>query len=171
MSAGIDSGVEVKGEVGPSIKSASVGASNAARPHTLTIINNIQRQQRDRGKKVMLDCGIHPGFSGLASLPFLDEVDLDTVDVALITHFHLDHCAAVPYLVGKTNFKGRLVMTHPTKAIFYTLLQDFVRVSAPGSADEALYSEADLEAAMARAEVLDFDQSMEVDGIKVRVID
>jgi hypothetical protein len=22
----------------------------------------------------MLDCGIHPGFTGLASLPFLDEV-------------------------------------------------------------------------------------------------
>jgi cleavage and polyadenylation specificity factor subunit 3 len=55
----------------------------------------------------MFDCGIHPGFSGLASLPFLDEVDLDTIDVALITHFHLDHCAAVPYLIGKTNFKVR----------------------------------------------------------------
>ena len=27
-----------------------------------------------RGKTVMLDCGIHPGFTGLASLPFLDEV-------------------------------------------------------------------------------------------------
>ena len=27
------------------------------------------------------------------------------VDVALITHFHLDHCAAVPYLLQKTKFK------------------------------------------------------------------
>ncbi|KIZ07536.1 Cleavage and polyadenylation specificity factor subunit 3 [Monoraphidium neglectum] len=118
------------------------------------------------GKRVMLDCGIHPGYSGLGSLPFLDEVELDQIDVALITHFHLDHCAAVPYLIGKTNFKGRLIMTHPTKAIFYTLLQDFVRVSA-GSADEALYSEADLDAAMARAEVLDFDQTIDIDGIQV----
>lgn len=117
----------------------------------------------------MLDCGIHPGYSGLASLPFLDEVDLDTVDVALITHFHLDHCAAVPYLVGRTNFKGRLIMTHPTKAIFHTLLQDFVRMAA-GSADEALYGEADLEAAMARAEVLDFDQTVDVDGIRVSAL-
>lgn len=53
----------------------------------------------------MMDCGIHPGFSGEASLPFLDTVDLDTVDVMLVTHFHLDHCAAVPYVVGRTNFK------------------------------------------------------------------
>ena len=53
----------------------------------------------------MMDAGIHPGFSGEASLPFLDTVDLDTVDVLLVTHFHLDHCAAVPYVVGRTNFK------------------------------------------------------------------
>ena len=53
----------------------------------------------------MLDCGIHPGFSGEHSLPYLDEVDLDSVDLMLVTHFHLDHCAAVPYVVGKTVFK------------------------------------------------------------------
>ena len=53
----------------------------------------------------MFDCGIHPGFSGEASLPFLDTIDLDTVDLMLVTHFHLDHCAAVPYVVGRTNFK------------------------------------------------------------------
>ena len=58
-------------------------------------------------------------------------------------------------------------MTHPTKAIFYTLLQDFVRMSA-GSADEALYGDADLEAAMARAEVLDFDQTLDIGGIQAR---
>ena len=61
----------------------------------------------------MLDCGIHPGFSGMNALPFFDEIDLDSVDVMLVTHFHLDHCAAVPYVVGKTNFKAipRLLLT------------------------------------------------------------
>ena len=49
------------------------------------------------------------------------------VDVALITHFHLDHCAAVPYLLQKTKFKGRTLMTHPTKAIYHSLLRDFAR--------------------------------------------
>lgn len=60
-----------------------------------------------RGKNVMLDCGIHPGFSGFASLPYLDETNVAEIDVALITHFHLDHCAAVPYLLQKTSFKVR----------------------------------------------------------------
>ena len=114
----------------------------------------------------MFDCGIHPAFQGMNSLPFLDHEDLNTIDVALITHFHLDHCAAVPYLIGRTPFKGRLIMTHPTKAIFNTLLRDFVKISA-GSSDAQLYTEADLEAAMARAEVLDFDQTLDINGIKV----
>ncbi|KAK9822187.1 hypothetical protein WJX81_008406 [Elliptochloris bilobata] len=118
------------------------------------------------GKTVMLDCGIHPGFSGMNSLPFFDEIDLDTVDAMLVTHFHLDHCAAVPYVVGKTNFKGRILMTHPTKAIYGTLLRDFVKVSR-GSSDEALYSDKDLERALERSEVLDFHQTIDLDGIKV----
>lgn len=56
----------------------------------------------------MLDCGIHPGYSGMQSLPFFDEIDLDTVDVMLVTHFHLDHCAAVPYVCAHTPFKVRV---------------------------------------------------------------
>ena len=53
----------------------------------------------------MLDCGIHPGYSGEHSLPYFDLIDLNEVDVMLITHFHLDHCAALPYVVGNTTFK------------------------------------------------------------------
>lgn len=97
---------------------------------------------RYQGKSVMLDCGIHPGFSGAASLPFLDAVDLSEIDAMLVTHFHLDHCAAVPYVVGRTSFRGRVLMTHPTKAIVHTLLRDFVKVNrAAGGAGGQLYDE------------------------------
>ena len=50
----------------------------------------------------MLDCGIHPGFANEASLPYLDDIDLDEIDVMLVTHFHLDPSAAVPFVVGRT---------------------------------------------------------------------
>lgn len=124
---------------------------------------------RYQGKTIMLDCGIHPGYAGLASLPFLDEIDLSAVDVMLVTHFHLDHCAAVPYVVGRTNFRGRIFMTHPTKAIVHTLLKDFVKVArgGAGGADGALYTDKDLEAATARTEVIDFHQTVDVDGIRI----
>ena len=57
-------------------------------------------------------------------------------------------------------------MTHPTKAIFGMLLKDSVKVSR-GSTDAGLYSEKDVEAALERTELLDFHQTINVDGIKV----
>ena len=57
-------------------------------------------------------------------------------------------------------------MTHPTKAIVGTLLKDFVKVSG-GRSDGALYSEKDLEKTLDVTEVIDFHQTVEVEGIKV----
>ena len=45
-----------------------------------------------------------------------------------IFSFHLDHASALPYVLAKTGFKGRVFMTHPTKAIYKWLIQDSVRV-------------------------------------------
>lgn len=58
-------------------------------------------------------------------------------------------------------------MTHPTKAIYHSLLRDFAR-SSKGSTDEALYDEIDLDASMARIEVVDFMQTVSINGIMVR---
>ncbi|CAF2134306.1 unnamed protein product [Brassica rapa] len=43
--------------------------------------------------------------------------------------FHLDHPASLPYFLQKTTFKGRVFMTHATKAIYKLLLTDYVKVS------------------------------------------
>jgi len=114
-----------------------------------------------KGKSVMFDCGVHPGYAGIASLPYFDEVDLSTVDVLLVTHFHLDHCAAVPFLVGHTNFRGRILMTHPTKAIFSMLMTDFVKLNKQ-SDSEALFTDKDVKTCMERIEVIDFHQEVRV---------
>ena len=62
------------------------------------------------------------------ALPFFGEVEPEEVDVILITHFHLDHVAALPYFVEKLGFKGRIFMTHPTKAVMRIMLSDYIRV-------------------------------------------
>ncbi|KAI0305682.1 mRNA 3'-end-processing protein YSH1 [Multifurca ochricompacta] len=94
---------------------------------------------------IVLDAGVHPAHTGMASLPFIDELDWSTVDAILITHFHLDHAAALTYITEKTNFRegrGKVYMTHPTKALHKFMMQDFVRMS--NSSADALISPLDL---------------------------
>jgi cleavage and polyadenylation specificity factor subunit 3 len=42
-----------------------------------------------RGKTIVCDAGIHPAYSGMASLPFVDELDWSTVDAILVTQYVL----------------------------------------------------------------------------------
>ncbi|VFQ96296.1 unnamed protein product [Cuscuta campestris] len=118
-----------------------------------------------KGKTVLFDCGIHPAYSGMAALPYFDEIDPSTVDVLLITHFHLDHAASLPYFLEKTTFKGRVFMTHATKAIYKLLLSDFVKVSKV-SVEDMLFDETHINKSMEKIEVIDFHQTMEVNGIR-----
>ncbi|GMQ01895.1 hypothetical protein CsSME_00048357 [Camellia sinensis var. sinensis] len=105
-----------------------------------------------KGKTVLFDCGIHPAYSGMAALPYFDEIDPSTIDVLLVTHFHLDHAASLPYFLDKTTFKGRVFMTHATKAIYKLLLSDYVKVSKV-SVEDMLYDEQDILRSMDKIEV------------------
>ena len=116
-----------------------------------------------RGSTIMFDCGLHPAYTGLASLPYFDEVDLSSVDILLVTHFHMDHCGAAPYLTEKTNFRGRVFMTHPTKAIFKILQHDAVKV---GHDEGRLFDEKDMLACMDKIELINYHQTLEHKGIR-----
>lgn len=105
-----------------------------------------------KGKSILFDCGIHLGFSGMSALPYFDEIDPSTLDVLLITHFHLDHAASLPYFLEKTTFRGRVFMTYATKAIYKLLLSDFVKVSKV-SVEDMLFDEQDINRSMDKIEV------------------
>lgn len=123
-----------------------------------------------QGKTVCLDVGCHPGYAGMSSLPFFDEIEPEDIDLVLITHYHLDHAAGLPYLMERTNFnpKARIFMTQPTRAIYKALLSDFVRVSRNAPGGEALYTEEDVNKTMTRIEVVDYHAEVNVNGIKFR---
>ena len=126
-----------------------------------------------KNKVVMFDCGLHPGKKGDGSLPYFDNADecgvedLSEVDVCLITHFHIDHVGAVPFLTEKTDFQGRLIMTNPTKEISPMVLNDFVKMGVAGD-KELLFSEQDVAACFAKAEPLEVHGFLDVDGIKIQ---
>ncbi|ODM89114.1 Cleavage and polyadenylation specificity factor 73, partial [Orchesella cincta] len=93
-----------------------------------------------KGKKIMLDIGIHPGHTGMEALPFVDLIDADEVDLLLVSHFHLDHAGALPWFLLKTA----------------------VNIST----DHILYTEADLEASMDKIETINFHEEKEIKGVK-----
>jgi cleavage and polyadenylation specificity factor subunit 3 len=118
-----------------------------------------------QNKKIMLDCGVHPAFNGTCSLPYFDLIDPGEIDLLLITHFHLDHCGALPYFLEKTNFKGECYMTYPTRDIYKIILSDYVKVSH-SKAEESLYNETNIKNSMNKIKPLEYYQEIEYKGIK-----
>lgn len=139
-----------------------------------------------KGKKIMLDCGIHPGLSGMDALPYVDLIEADEIDLLFISQcvvncvcfgehkiyldfccfsFHLDHCGALPWFLMKTSFRGRCFMTHATKAIYRWMLSDYIKISNI-STEQMLYTEADLEASMEKIETINFHEERDVMGVR-----
>jgi cleavage and polyadenylation specificity factor subunit 3 len=136
------------GQVSAVTRSATYGLM--PRPHTPVAINGIQ-------------------FNEPIPVYFLYLSVCPATDVAL-TSFHLDHAAALPYVLAKTDFKGRVFMTHPTKAIYKWLIQDSVRVSNTSSTSDqrtSLYTEADHIATLPQIETIDFYTTHTVSGVRI----
>lgn len=115
-----------------------------------------------KGRTIMFDCGTHPGKRDETSLPYFEEIeDPADIDIILVTHFHIDHSAALPYFTEKTNFRGRIFMTHATKAVIKLLLSDNLKLQ-----EKPLYSEQDIKKCIDKIEVIDYHQSIEHRGIR-----
>jgi integrator complex subunit 11 len=70
----------------------------------------------------------YPNFQFLRSQLKADSLN-DCVDALLLSHFHLDHCASLPFLVETENFNKPILTSQPTRAILPYMLKDFARVT------------------------------------------
>ena len=85
---------------------------------------------------IMFDCGMHMGFQNYKRFPDFRYIskNLDPtiinkqISAVLITHFHLDHCGALPFFSQVIGYDGPIIMSQPTKAIAPILLEDFKRL-------------------------------------------
>lgn len=90
--------------------------------------------------------------------------------------FHQDHSASLPYVLSKTNFAGKVFMTHPTKAIYKWTTQDAVRVHnthAPASSTSGtdgyvsqLYTEQDILSTLPMIQTISFHTTHSHNGIR-----
>jgi len=65
-------------------------------------------------------------------------------NVFLFSHFHLDHCGALPYFSEMVGYDGPIYMTHPTKAICPILLVRLLLTQAFANPNVTIKSTTDL---------------------------
>lgn len=84
------------------------------------------------GANLLLDCGAHPGFADARRFPDFASLGplLSSLDAILISHFHLDHAAALPLLTEILRCTAPVYMTEPTRDLAQLMLSDFISTSA-----------------------------------------
>lgn len=111
----------------------------------------------DTGKAaILVDCGLEQGSDFASehnSAPFI--YSPAEVDVLMVTHAHADHIGRIPKLI-KDGFAGVIYSTEPTKALARLMFADALKImemEAQRDQRETLYSQVDIEAALALWEV------------------
>ncbi len=104
----------------------------------------------------------------MSSLLFFDSVNPKAVDVLLLSHFHLDQAASLPYFMEQTGFRGRIFTTHPMKVVIQLLLGDYLSLMAMkrgfggGGDDDLLYTEAELQSCIYKIKLNDYHQMIKL---------
>ncbi|RLF16904.1 MAG: beta-CASP ribonuclease aCPSF1 [Thermoprotei archaeon] len=119
-------------EIGRRIHRPTLYSDNYVRIISLGGFKEVGRSAillQTKESNVLLDCGIKPSSGYRDEFPYFDlpEFDIDSLDAVVITHAHLDHCGALPYLF-KYGYRGPVYMTEPTQQLMALLLKDYLEV-------------------------------------------
>ncbi|EDW81175.1 uncharacterized protein Dwil_GK11920 [Drosophila willistoni] len=120
------------------------------------------------GKNIMLDCGMHMGYNDERRFPdfsyIVPEGPITShIDCVIISHFHLDHCGALPYMSEIVGYTGPIYMTHPTKAIAPILLEDMRKVAVERKGESNFFTTQMIKDCMKKVIPVTLHQSMMVD--------
>ncbi|CAB1336608.1 unnamed protein product, partial [Coregonus sp. 'balchen'] len=100
-----------------------------------------------------------PDFSYITQQGRLTEF----LDCVIISHFHLDHCGALPYMSEMVGYDGPIYMTHPTKAICPILLEDFRKITVDKKGETNFFTSQMIKDCMKKVVPLNLHQTVQVD--------
>jgi len=120
------------------------------------------------GKNVMLDCGMHMGFNDDRRFPDFSYITrngrlTDFLDCVIISHFHLDHCGALPYFSEMVGYDGPIYMTHPTQAICPILLEDYRKIAVDKKGEANFFTSQMIKDCMKKVVAVHLHQTVQVD--------
>ena len=80
------------------------------------------------GRRILLECGLYQGpreesIERNSTFPF----DPATIDVAVLSHAHIDHCGNFPNLCRR-GFNGNIFCTHATRDLASIMLEDSAEI-------------------------------------------
>ncbi|XP_063065335.1 integrator complex subunit 11 [Engraulis encrasicolus] len=120
------------------------------------------------GKNIMLDCGMHMGYNDDRRFPDFSYITqngrlTEFLDCVIISHFHLDHCGALPYMSEMVGYDGPIYMTHPTKAICPILLEDFRKITVDKRGETNFFTSQMIKDCMKKVVPINLHQTVQVD--------
>ncbi|KAJ2823621.1 Integrator complex subunit 11, partial [Coemansia furcata] len=120
------------------------------------------------GKTIMFDCGMHMGYNDERRFPDFNYITTEgdftsRIDAVVITHFHLDHCGALPHFTEQRGYHGPIYMTPPTKAICPILLEDFRKVAIERKGETGFFTSQHIKDCMKKVVPLHLHETVWVD--------
>ncbi len=79
------------------------------------------------GKRIVIDCGMHPKMEGMEATPDLGLLPHDSVDAIILSHAHHDHVGSLPVLMRQQP-RAPVLMTEPTRQLAGVMLHNSVSV-------------------------------------------
>ncbi|KAH7649766.1 CPSF metallobeta-lactamase [Cryptosporidium bovis] len=145
-------------------------------------------------KVVMFDCGMHMGYKDERKYPDFSLISAQLnptiinsiIDLVIISHYHLDHCGALPYFTEKIGYSGPIIMTYPTKSVSSVLLSDYSKIMEQklliqksnqsskicntensNTSEYGFFSIGDVWSCMEKISTIQLHQTLEISGIEI----
>lgn len=78
------------------------------------------------------------------------------------SHFHLDHCGALPYFSEMVGYDGPIYMTHPTQAICPILLEDYRKIAVDKKGEANFFTSQMIKDCMKKVVAVHLHQTVQV---------
>ncbi|KAM9952682.1 hypothetical protein ACTFIR_007736 [Dictyostelium discoideum] len=119
-------------------------------------------------KNIMFDCGMHMGMNDARRFPDFSYISKNgqftkVIDCVIITHFHLDHCGALPFFTEMCGYDGPIYMTLPTKAICPILLEDYRKITVEKKGETNFFTAQMIKDCMKKVIPVNLHQTIKVD--------
>ena len=122
------------------------------------------------GKCIMFDCGMHMGYSDDRRFPDFSLLGANLtslIDLVVISHFHLDHCGALPYFTEQCGYDGPVIMTAPTRDIAPLLLEDYRKIMVERKGEQGFFTSAMISDCMSKVKILNLNETSVFGDISV----